>query len=740
MSLEVRYVPGTTTGHIVLTGTNQPPVRKATSDFFVIGDTHPVGLNRDDKVFKRENEKLRILDMLKDSHQKPAIPKETFQSVFNEIEDDRGPMIHAIRFEKLHEYENKIETYFLNNRMQIKSHSWIKDKSTLLPPSEQYKIDHGFYESGAEFNWFAKIGNHMQNFGNRVVDNAKRPSGMIESLPYTISIDESVFRFFGLPGCSVSSTYRKHTNPYPKYKMNIKCPGIPLTARTAIKDQSITEKDGDRWFLGNNAKNKIIIGNRSSIQSYVLLHTKEMGDFLQVLYMFMWVLLNKNKTYAMTTGDKVVWITCMILSLNSFFAFVEKDKKGVKMRSIKYFQGKEYTIQDARDNFEKEKTKLIKDASLFLESMEHLQKNSNISIYIQGNSLVFPSDFYDKICKDVGSILTELDEYVLPAVYNTPNLIDNHTQELKWNFSILFFIRGVNRQFKMSHSIKKYTARNNLWSPDLVEKMHMEQLPYGKLSFYEVGLLFNRRTYGGNNIIKGGNPRGLIIEDPEDFKCYLNVYLSYNYNLYINEDNEEELFPNTDYTITSDQIDAVIRSDKEYNIMESNEKYNYLIGWLLFDIYLCSTNRSISENIGDFDMITSVLFHWFELKNEVFYLESERMGLNEVFHSILQHDIITGRRSQGQCNDFVNQHITGMIQEPQSMQNHETKTPRSISILRKKPQKKATLKKLSSPLYKKIYNKFTKQFSEGKSKSYSKIKSNRRNTYKKRPIDTYSHS
>jgi hypothetical protein len=264
MALNVRYVPGTArtghirTGHIELTGANRPPVVKATSDFFVIGDTSLVRLNADDQVFKTENEKLRILDMLKDSHQKPAIPIQTFRSVFDDIQDNRKTTIDAMPFEKLHDYEKKIETYFLG-RMQIKSHSWIKDKSTLLSPSEQYKIDHGFYESGAEFNWFAKIEHHMQNFGNRVVDNAKRPKNMVESLPYTVSIDESVFRFFGLPGCTVSSTYRKSTHtPYPNYAMQIQCPGLPLTAKTAIKYQSITETNGNRWFLGNNAKNKII--------------------------------------------------------------------------------------------------------------------------------------------------------------------------------------------------------------------------------------------------------------------------------------------------------------------------------------------------------------------------------------------------------------------------------------------------------------------------------------------------
>jgi hypothetical protein len=211
------------------------------------------------------------------------------------------------------------------------------------------------------------------------------------------------------------------------------------------------------------------------------------------------------------------------------------------------------------------------------------------------------------------------------------------------------------------------------------------------------------------------------------------LHLSYNFDLYLNEeDNKEELFPNTDYNNIFEDVNfktlsenvyllrndpsvqmdeyIFIPSDEEYDNMESNKKYNYLMQWLLIDIYLlCSMDENINKFIGDFDMTANILFHWFELKNEVFYLESEQTGLYEVFHSILkqddlqddlQVDIFTGR-SYKESKYFANQHITEMIQEPQSMSNYETEIPHSFFNPIKKQSKKTTPKKANTHFHKK---------------------------------------
>lgn len=519
-SLHVTYIPNTNdnTGEITLLSMNGQQIKKfETNKLYAFVDSgNTMTLNDNDRQLIRQNEYLRLLDMEKDSGVKPGIGLDTFKQIFQN--DGRRSIVNQMKNTQalLSQYETNAEKYF-TRFSQIKKYSWIKDKHTLLSGENRFSFDYGFYESGLDFNSFANVSNLMQNFGNRIVDNAGRPKNMVESLPYITTIDESVFGFFGLYGCNVAYTYSSSNarkDPYPSYSMDIMYPG-KLTSPPNPSEQmqiSIGKTNSSEWFLGNNKKNKEINKRFASLtpnslaESYYLLHTKEMGDFLQVLYMFIWYILNVTDVttsipkYAMTTGDKVVWLTCMMLSLNSFLSFVEKNNKNVKMRCIQYFVGKEYTKDDAIANFESEKRKILKDNDAFLKTIRYLKDNPSTPILVQGVENVFPMRFYEEIEEDVNIIIGQLTNYDIVASAYTVSEIDGITQDMKYNFTIIYFIQGIHRRFKILHSAKKYTARNNLWitDPDPNNNLYAK---YERQTFYQRGLLLSTQQ-GGSKIYK----------------------------------------------------------------------------------------------------------------------------------------------------------------------------------------------------------------------------------------------
>lgn len=708
-TLNVRYKKrfGENTGNIILV-LNGRDITWKTSTIYNFGPANSMILNANDNSLIMKNIHIRVLDMIKDSAIKPAIGLEKFKSIFQE--DDRRNFLTSLTSPQtmLHQLETNAETFFAS-RGQIKKSCWIKDKQTLLSGENRYLFDCGFYESGLDFNWFATVKQLMQNFGNRIVDNAGRPKDMKESLPYNTTIEDSMFVLFGLPGCSVSYNYSlSRSTPYPNYNMSIAYPGVQSSTSSTVKDAVIDQVNSNDWFLGNNKKNQrihtILDKKRTdaSLQTaYTLLHTKEMGDFLQVLYMFIWYILLANTEpnvpkYAMTTGDKVVWLTCMTLSLNSFLAFVEKDKKNVKMRSIQYFIGKEYTQEDAHKNFQREKDKIIKDNERFLETIIYLKNHSDITITVQSVEYTFNPEFYNKIEEDVGLIIKELK--LLNSGYEksqTANEIDTNTQNMKMNYSIIYFIRGVNREFKISHSIKKYTARDTLWSPQLKIDINRYQekdpaFKYGKMSFYEIGLFINKRpTQLGET--KGGNikqMKGGVKYDDEYFYYYMNVSMCYfltvhhdrlvpfnpqHENLndnYISKNNFESLKGTqiaddiiSRYVTDPEEAATIASPDFElgdlYNKFRIDDQYNYLMFYLLKDLYLFYDDHRHKMNIiniyGDFYMFTNILFHSFELTNEVVNTYPLLITIL-MYETVNETSILTGRLFV-QCDDFVNKQL-----------------------------------------------------------------------------------
>ena len=401
-------------------------------------------LNNDDTMFTDEQQDLRALDCMKDG-----------VNIANQVYGISYSERYPLQFNKLRILEDKFTNCFSN---KIKEYAWTKiSKDSELEPKFSQRVI--FKECGFDAGHFIYEPQFCGNFANEIIDpglrSEFRPN---EDIVFPengneIILDEKFLSFFGFIQCSVRATRRGTKN----YTYLIKIKDVEINANS-------TQLDGFRvdWFQGNKKKNSFIINTNPSRRiKNGLLMAKEMGDVLQVLFMFIWSVLNENANYAMVTKDKVVFLQCMLLNLNCFLTSTE-DEDGTKMRSIKYFEPKGYTIENAKARFNNEKLAIIEHNLKFIAAIQHLHDNPDINVYIQGynDPFNFNVAFYQEIHHD----LTHLNE-ILVAInveaLTTTDAIDLKLNDIKANFLFNFFFRPVNNNInlRMMTLSKQYSKK-----------------------------------------------------------------------------------------------------------------------------------------------------------------------------------------------------------------------------------------------------------------------------------------
>lgn len=597
MTIVADYKPGKGTG----TGTGNIIVKRpgttdriiSTSELLNIDfsnlDATGFSTNNNDAAFIIEQKRLRILDMMKDG--KVAKGSNISGSIYGIMYGSNGPH-YADAFDRLKEIEHKFDR-IMDPKMT--PYSWTKiSKNSSLNPLLPKKVV--FKESGLDGSYFIEDPVFCGNFANEVIDPAGRsPIDLPKDTIFPgnneeLELSEDFLRFFGFDNCRVLATRQ----PNGAYAFRINLPGIPEITTNPMNMGAGLKID---WFQGNVQKNNFIAADRRATPAIKkgLLLTKEMGDVLQVLIMFLWKLLNNTPgslNYTMVTCDKVVMLQCILLNLNCVLTQASKDS-GIKLRQIYEFRPITDPTARATEEFLNEKRKILEQNEKFISGFVSLRDRPNTNIYMAGetNPFTFTPQFYESIRSELTELNRILDAtFPLPGTVQ-PKVIRELTENMKKNFLFNLFIRKPKDQLKMTLA-KKYTEKDDMWKGQF-----QSQLPgYGKDPFYQIAKSKFKKTQGGG--IQTGGGEDLSLEDKTfEFLEFDEMPAMYHdeetYNLY------EHLNNNIDSLLQ--QKDLAEYSDSFYN--ELYFKF-YLNNAVLYDDELSKLIDSITNE--DFVFPTSL--------------------------------------------------------------------------------------------------------------------------------------
>lgn len=590
--------------------------------------------NRNDSNFTEEQKRLRILDMMKDGKvSKGSNISGSVNAIMNLI----SPPYDA--YTRLGEIEHKFDIIM---DPKMKPWSWPKiSKASALNPLLPRKVV--FKESGLDAEYFVDSPIFCGNFANEVVDPAGRsPIQLAKDIIFpkvgeTLLLDESFLTFFGFPvGCSVQAT-RQTTG---KYAFVINLPGLaPITTNPM---------GGVDWFQGNVQKNNFIANggpNAKTAAKRGLLITKEMGDVLQVLIMFLWKLFNipGPLNYTMVTCDKVVMLQCILLNLNCVLTAATKDN-GVKLRQIHEYRPITDPRARALENFDNEKRKILEQNAKFISGFTALKARPNTNIYMAGDSpRTFSSEFYEIIERELSTI-NQILTVLQPSATDTPVSIDALTEGMKKSFLFNLFIRKPANQLKMMLA-KKYTEQDTLWVNNAAWAggNFQSALPnYGRDPFYSIGKIprFLTSRGGGGLVQKGGG------DDLDSTQEKVFEFLEYDFGpaLYFDPNDGDRFQQIIPPQVSEDSIDA------QFNfITDPVDLYETLNGQIMH--FLQGMFPEEDQNMYYFYEFANELYFKFYLNNMVVYDEQ----LHDLINYIKENDIVIPGPGPAPAQDVVPQ-------------------------------------------------------------------------------------
>jgi hypothetical protein len=529
--IRVSYQRGSTnTGTISINNINIH-----TSSFTTIDDSKNIKYNTDDNQFTTFQKRLRYLDCVKDA----AVGVNVGQYVkilYNNVD-------YELPFNVLGEWEDR---FIQQNEQIIHHYSWTKKtKDSTLEPLLDNRVV--FKESGLNPDYYITPPiPYVGNIATEVIDPAGRSPIEGKDIKFPVNnqkliLERSFMEFFGFDNCSLEST--RVSNGKYDYKINIgaienfggappvtKKPRITTNRQTKTKkntklvdmtstDQKIkrnaTQKispkttkiqnynssniviDNDisvfdqnigrvEWFQGNKEKNKFIKSTNAPTNiKRALFISKELGDVLQVLIMFIWSKLNDNQLYSITTCDKVVCLLCMVLQINCILTYAEKaTDKTKKMRTIDVFEPSGNTSEKSYARFELTKKEILDHNTNFINCLVQI-KQSETGIYVSGitQPIIVNSQIYDKFINDLTNINILLEKQTIEPTTD-PAIIDTFIKLIKINFTFIEFIR-VSKQKKITLTMQSiYTSNNRMWI-DVINPS-FSKYRYGKDSFYKL--------------------------------------------------------------------------------------------------------------------------------------------------------------------------------------------------------------------------------------------------------------
>ena len=431
----------------------------------------------------------------------------------------------------------KLSTIEMNVENELKYHfiprSWNKlSKGSLI--DEPIEVKYLFYDVGLSPSNYVKDFSFVKTFATYLDPGPKIDSSSTELWPLinqTISISKNFMNLFGFDNVSLNATTLSQGfdfvinindyqitpyNIYGKISGNATKNNIFVGLDTNSPDQNFKEKNGILISKNLGDPYQDFFQNAN-----ILIILKELGDKLQVLFAFLWMLTNKNVDYSVITHDKVVFTLCLSLNMNVIFTGYEGDKYEIKF----YQPNKLNKIDTLKFRFKKNYSEIKEHNEIQIKLINFLLKSSK-PIYFgkSGSSPIKLSQiFYNKLKFYLEFIINNLSTLNVENDYDEISIL-NKIDQLKKIYTIKSFIREVAGKIilftdnKLTDNFSlKYNKRNTTF---VYMAMYLNNSNYYEFKLYSK----SDQLLEGDPGFQIGGGRRVVAPKPEDARALTNKF------------------------------------------------------------------------------------------------------------------------------------------------------------------------------------------------------------------------
>ena len=266
---------------------------------------------------------IRYYDYIKDGSIEPSIKSIIETNIKKKYIEKKN----IEKKESQEKFFNENLTFYNNNNIaNIDIASWSSRSNYNL---DKKVISTVAEESGLDPTNFIELEKYFKNLATDIIDPLKRQhynnTTFFPVEEKNIFIDESFFKLFG----------------FNNVKLNVKLISkYDYDFSININDFIIDKNNYQEYFIGNTQKNSKIkeinqTNNTAVDKIEIYLIAKELGDLMQVIFLYIWKQINNLETnYIISTCDKVVYIMCQILNVNCSYYNIDSR---TRFRNIQYF-------------------------------------------------------------------------------------------------------------------------------------------------------------------------------------------------------------------------------------------------------------------------------------------------------------------------------------------------------------------------------------------------------------------
>ena len=185
----------------------------------------------------------------------------------------------------------------------------------------------------------------------------------------------------------------------------------------SIDGTNITNSNYKEYRIGNPKKNNIIKNNTSITdkQKHELLLYKELGDLLQILFLYIYREIHKNTNNILVTSDKVVYIMCILLGIHCSYFQGSHDQQ----YRMEYYCPSD-NPRDLLNIFLSNACNISIKNEIFILELEKYKNNNSTYTYqivnIYNSPINIKDEFYIVLINDINIINQSLNQNIIRVV------------------------------------------------------------------------------------------------------------------------------------------------------------------------------------------------------------------------------------------------------------------------------------------------------------------------------------